>query len=260
MNKLLIFLCALLPLVSNAQQPQDWRLVWAEEFDGTTFDTTKWNIIDRGTPHWKRYMTPELHQELIEVKEGNLVLIGRQESDSSFVTGGLESAGKFSFTYGRVDIRAKLGCAQGAWPALWAVADLPNRRWPDDGEIDIMEHLNHDNFVYQTAHSAWTQTYDQKKNPPQGGTGPIVPGDYNVYSIVRTPAKITWLVNGIETFSYAKLDDPEALAKGQWPFDHPFYLILSQQLGGPGTWVGEINPKELPVRMWVDYIRVYEQK
>lgn len=258
MNKLLIFLCALLPLVSNAQQPQDWRLVWAEEFSGTAIDTTKWNIAPRGTADWNRYMTPALSDELVLLKKGNLVLVGKQLADSTLVTGGLDSEGKFGFTYGRIDIRAKVQSATGAWPALWAVGAVG--KWPDSGEIDIIEHLNHDDFIYQTFHSAWTHTLNQKKTPPQGGTGPINKEKYNLYTLLRTPEKVTWLVNGVETFSYAKLDDPEVLAKGQWPLDHPYYFILSQQLGGPGTWVGEVNPKELPVRMWVDYIRVYEQK
>lgn len=260
MKRLLLLLWALIPLTVEAQPSAGWRLVWAEEFNGTTFDTTKWNLVERGTPDWKRYMTPALHQELVQVKKGNLILIGKQLPDSSFVTGGLDSQGKLNFTYGRIDIRAKLESATGAWPALWAVGDLPNRKWPDDGEIDLMEHLNHDDFVYQTFHSRWTYTLNNKKNPPQGGTGVINKERYNVYSLVRTPNKITWLVNGKETFSYSKLDNAEALASGQWPLDHPYYLILSQQLGGPGTWVGEIDPKQLPVKMWVDYIRYYEQK
>ena len=257
---LLPLLCFAFFSAARAQAPDGWRLVWADEFDGTKFDTAKWNVIDKGEPHWKRYMAPSLQRQLIKVRKGNLELVGKQLRDGTYVTGGLDSRGKFNFTYGRVDIRAKLGCARGAWPALWAVGDVPNRRWPDDGEIDIMEHLNFDDFAYQTVHSAWTQTHKMKQTPPQGGKGAIDRDGYNVYSLVRTADKISWLINGVETFSYSKLDTEQAKEKGQWPFDHAFYLIFSQQLGGKGTWVGEIEDGDLPVVMWVDYVRFYEQK
>lgn len=104
---------------------------------------------------------------LYEVKVGTLILHGvnnagsykydlngdgKLEADTArFVTGGLYTKHKRTIEYGKVEVRAKLGQAQGAWPAIWM---LPDRdiAWPNGGEIDIMEHLNFDPMAYQTVH------------------------------------------------------------------------------------------------------------
>lgn len=240
-----------------------WKLIWQEDFNGKKVNAKNWSVIPRGTAHWNRLMSTEA--DLIQIKKGNLVLTGKVKPEgvkdtAKYITGGLHSIGKFNFKYGRIDICAKLQSAKGAWPALWLLPDVEGRKWPDQGEIDIMEHLNYDDFVYQTAHSAYTVVHGIKDNPPHGGTGKIERDGYNVYSVEWTPTRIVWLINGVATFEYRKLDDKAALDKGQWPFDEPFYIILSQQLGGPGTWVGEIDDADLPVKMWIDYIKVYQNK
>jgi hypothetical protein len=70
-----------------------------------------------------------------------------------------------------------------------------------------------------------------------------------------TEKELIWSVNGKETFRYPKTDcgDPD-----QWPFDKPFYFLLDMQLGG--KWVGNVDVATLPVRMYIDWIRVYRRR
>lgn len=238
-----------------------WKMIWHEEFNTKKLNQKNWDTIPRGTADWNRYMSRI--DSLYVLEKGKLILVGMPTpvgaaDTSKYVTGGLYTRGKFNFKYGKVDICARLESAKGAWPALWMLPDVEGRKWPDQGEIDIMEHLNYDDSIYQTVHSNYTVTHGIKDNPPHSTRAAIDREKYNVYSVEWSPEKIVWLVNDIPTFQYDKLSDQAALDKGQWPFDEAFYLILSQQLGGPGTWVGLIDDDDLPVKMYVDYIRVYQ--
>jgi len=169
------------------------------------------------------------------------------------LTGGVYTWDKFAFQYGRIEIRAKLDPAHGAWPAIWMLSE--KKIYPDqhNGEMDIMERLNHDNFAYQTTHNHWTITLKQE-SPRKFNTNEIDPDGYNVYSVSWYPEKLVYTINGVETNVYPKLPGAGTY---QWPFDQPFYLFLDQQM--EGSWPGKItNPEELPIDMVVDWVRLYQ--
>lgn len=236
-----------------------WKLIWSDEFNSSKIDSRKWSKIERGTPDWKNTMSKD--PSLFAVKNGKLILRGKvnpntKKDPSPFITGGISTQKKFSFRYGKIEIRAKVDSAQGAWPALWMLPEGENGKWPDDGEIDIMEHLNFDDFAYQTIHTHYTYTLG-RKNPPNGTTAKIKRDDYNVYGVEWTPDKLVFFINGKETLTYPRI--PEEKANKQWPFNKPFYILVDMQLGG--GWVestGKVNPKQLPVEMHVDWVRVYK--
>lgn len=236
------------------------RLVWRDEFNGQSLDTNRWSRCEKGTSDWNRHMSTR--SGLVQVKDGSLILWGVANNDKSadprpFLTGGVQSKHKGLMGVGKVEIRCKFEDHQrGAWPALWMCGDQPDgqgRGWPWNGEIDIVERLNGDPFVYHTAHSGWTHVKKHKKDPPQGGKGAINNGKWNVYALEVTKDCLIWSVNGKETFRYPKTDcgDPD-----QWPFGTPHYFLLDMQLGG--KWVGKVNASTLPVKMYIDWIRVYE--
>ena len=231
---------------------------FADEFNGP-LDTNVWSRIGPGKAPWNAYMSPG--PDLVEMRDGCLVLVGKANADRAadprpYLTGGIWNAGadpQTMMTYGLVEIRAKFEDAKGAWPAFWM---LPKGgKWPSGGEIDIVERLNADPFVYQTVHSAWTVHKGRKDDPKQGAKAAIRPGEFNVYGLRRTPTAIIWYVNGEETFRYEKTGcgDPD-----QWPFTTPFHFLLDMQLGG--DWAGEVDVKTLPVRTWIDWIRVYAEE
>ncbi len=239
------------------QNDKEWKLVWHDEFDSTSIDTTKWTKITMGKPDWKRHMTTD--DECYEIKNGKLYLKGIINKDTTgdpreVLTGGLWSKGKFAFQYGKIEIRAKLECAQGAWPAIWMLAEERiYGAYPRNGEIDIMEHLNYDKKVYQTVHSYYTRNLKQDKNPPHFGTAKIKRKKFNTYGLEWYPDKLVFTVNGKKTFVYPKVESAD---KTQWPFDQPFFVIIDQQLGG--RWVGDIRKNDLPVNMIIDWVRVYQ--
>ena len=241
----------------EGRETKKWKLIWEDQFNGTSIDTTKWSKIPAGEADWNRHMS--MDTACFAMEDGKLILKGINNPDSSrdsrpFLTGGIWSKGKFAFQYGRIEIRAKLGYAQGAWPAIWMLAELDKYgKYPKNGEIDIMEHLNHDSIIYQTTHSYYTLDLGRKNSPPHSGTANIVAGKYHVYGISWYPDRIVFQLDGKDTFSYPRMTE---LDQAQWPYDQPFFLLIDQQLGG--NWVGKVDSKQLPVEMLIDWVKVYQ--
>ena len=259
----LICLVAILSGSACASQksvdPSKWELAWQDEFSEPKLDAAKWTRCKRGTPDWKNTMSDD--PRLLKIEDGVLHLRGivndKTDRDRApYLTAGVTSRGKFAYQYGKVQIRARFQSAQGAWPALWMLG--AEKGWPANGEIDLMEHLNFDRKVYQTVHSEYTIKIDKTNTPPKSGTAPIERDDWNTYGCEWDANRIVFTVNGKPTHTYPRV--PEKGEK-QWPFDQPFYFILSMQIGG--GWVngpGPTNPDHYPADMQIDYVRVYRQK
>lgn len=247
----------LFPVLALKAQNKEWKLVWEANFSGSNqLDTAVWSKIPRGTSPWNKYMTD--YEGCYSISDKNLELWGIVNNccpadTAPYITGGVYTKGKKGFKEGKISVRAKLQAAKGAWPAIWMLAD-DGTKWPDGGEIDIMERLNGDDFAYQTTHSYYTHVLNIKNDPPQGGTGPINPNDYNVYSVIISKDSLTYLINDKMTYVYPRIKTDK---EGQYPFsNHPYYLLIDMQLGG--DWGGPIDPEDLPVVMKVDWVKHYE--
>lgn len=240
----------------SPQQSDEWTLAWEDNFDGDSINFSNWSKIPRGTADWNNYMSEE--DTLFDVRDGNLVLRGMntfaEANDTApFITGGLYTLGKVGFENGRLEIRAKLNAARGAWPAFWL---LPTEgKWPNGGEIDIMERLNGDSIVYQTVHSIYTLDHGIKDNPKSGVTGKINPSDYNVYAVELYPDSLRFFINDSLTNTYPRI---ETEIPGQFPYDREWYLLIDMQLGG--SWVGAVDPADLPVEMDIDWVKFYKKE
>jgi len=240
-------------------EKSEWELVWEDEFSGKELDDSNWTRCERGRSDWQNTMSDD--PDLLRIEDGVLLLRGivnenRDKDPSPYLTAGVTSKGKFAFQYGKVQIRARFKSAQGSWPALWMLG--AEGGWPSNGEVDLMEHLNFEDKVYQTVHSEYTVRIDKTNTPKKGGTAKIERDDWNTYGCEWDENKITFTVNGKPTHTY-----PRMPAKGekQWPFNQPFYFILSMQVGG--KWVngsGPTNPAHYPAGMEVDWVRVYSRK
>ncbi|MFO7936787.1 MAG: glycoside hydrolase family 16 protein [Kiritimatiellia bacterium] len=236
-----------------------WKLVWQDEFSGEKLDNSKWKLCNRGKSAWNNTVSDD--PRLIKVKNGILQLFGiendnKEKDPAPYLTGAITSKGQYSFKYGKARIRARFKCAQGAWPALWMLGN--EKGWPANGEIDLMEHLNFDDKIYQTVHSVYTHRIDKTNTPRHGDTTPIPDKNgWNTYGCEWDADKIMFTVNGQPTLTY-----PRVAEKGekQWPFNQPFYFILSMQIGG--GWVNKTGPTEpdhYPAWLEVDWIRVYKK-
>ena len=252
-----LFLTALMGVAMAGDGPgmPGWKLQWSDEFDGgaSGIDPRKWALCERGTSDWNDTMSAD--PRCLAVKGGRLQLRGfandgKDKVTLPFLTGGVTTQKTFQFSHGRIEIRARFKSAKGAWPALWLLGI--DGAWPKNGEIDRMEHLNFDDNVYQTVHSDFTVNIDKANTPPNGGTAPVKKDDFNTYGAEWGLDKVVFSVNGNPSFTYPRVPEKGA---AQWPFDQPFYIIMSMQIGG--KWVGRPDPKDYPAGMEVDWVRVY---
>ena len=250
----------------------EWELVWEDDFNLDSLDTNTWSRIGLfESSKWKvpveewrevkncfRYISAT-DSRVVTFDESNIHLNGIINPDSltvdprPYLTGGIYSWEKFAFQYGRIEIKAKLDHAYGMWPAIWMLSEkdiYPNQH---NGEMDIMETLNHDDFAYQTTHNHATITLKQTE-PKKFATAKINPNEYNVYSVSWYPNKLVYAINGVKSYEYPKIAEGGTY---QWPFDQPFYLLIDQQM--EHEWPGMItNPEELPISMTVDWVRLYQ--
>ena len=252
----ILFSIALQPTISSAQQNlQRSTPKWEEHFNQeTSFDTTRWSKIPRGTSDWDKYMSG--FDSCYAMRNGKLILRGiinnsLPNDTAKYLTGGIYTKDKVGFGFGRLEIFAKLNGARGAWPAFWLLSQ--DMGWPHGGEIDIMERLNSDAIAYQTVHSHYT--FNLKiKEPKQGATGSIDPKNFNNYAVELHRDSLVFFINNKRTFSYPRIKTDK---QGQYPFDqYKYYLLLDMQLGG--SWVGKVYPEDLPVEMEIDWVKFYE--
>lgn len=270
-NFITLALCCLCMALTSCRSAS--TRVWVEDFNGSSLDTAVWSRIPRGNPEWCRNMSSD--DRLYALEDGCLVLRaivnpGLEGDDAPLLTGGIWTRGKKQFGLGRVEVRAKFEGAGGSWPAIWMMPDdeetedLSDPFWAEYGwyshygEIDICEKLNFDDFAYQTLHTSYT--LKQGYNDPyqeHGSTGGIDPEDFNVYAVEHYRDSIKMYINGVNTLTYKRIDfvpyGGEVTGREQWTFDRLFDLRLDMQVGG--SWPGEPVLEDLPVKMWVDWVR-----
>ncbi|MGF7230203.1 family 16 glycosylhydrolase [Arachidicoccus sp.] len=227
-----------------------WDLLFQDEFSvGSNFDSTNWSFCPRANPDWAKYLTSTSHyanlaNNNLQLTMDNAVIAG---DTIAYHSGGIQTYGKFTFTYGKVQVRAKFTQGQGSWPAIWMMPETATYGgWPNSGEIDIMEHLNNDSIFYQTLHG-------QSLSSGHAFTKGFNVNQYNTYGIEWFPNALTFYVNDVVVGTYSRSSTG---GTAQWPFNIPFYVILNQS--GGGSWGGPINNTNLPFNMMVDYIRVYK--
>lgn len=242
----------------SVSKPYNQQAFWREDFNQKdTFDAKNWSKIPRGGADWNRRMSDD--EKCYALRDGKIILRGIKNDEfskdtSGYLTGGIYTKDKVNFGFGRLEIKAKLKGAKGAWPAFWMLAE--NSEWPTGGEIDIMERLNFDSIAYQTIHTYYTLTLKKKDHPKSGSTAKINPNRFNTYAIEKYPDSLVFFVNNKKTFSYPKIATPE---QGQFPFDGVnHYLLIDMQLGG--NWVGKIKDADLPVEMEIDWVKFHKFK
>lgn len=250
--------------------PTGFRLVWSDEFDVAGLpDASKWTYdVERNFAGWHnnelQYYAAS-RPENSRVENGNLVITARREDLStlgltdwggqSYSSARLITRDKAQWTYGFMEIRAKLPCGRGSWPAIWTLSSPPQGAWPDDGEIDIMEHVGFDEgVVHGTVH---TGGYNHVRGNHRSNrvTIPTVCTAFHKYQLTWNANRITVGVDDRNYFQYTN----DHSGNAEWPFDSPQYLILNIAVGG--DWGGQMGVDDAiwPVQMEVDYVRVYQQ-
>ncbi len=257
------------PVQAGDDNPEAYRLVWSDEFDIDGLpDPTRWTYdVERNRDGWynnelQYYSANRL--ENARVEGGRLVIEARRErpdratspdsGGQAYTSARLVSRGLAQWTYGFFEVRAKVPCGRGTWPAAWLlpVADL---NWPAGGEIDILEHVGHNpGVVHGTVH---TTSYNHTRGTERGGSTRVADacGAFHRYQVLWTPEAITFGVDGVGYYSF--LNDGRG-DPATWPFDQPFYAILNLAVGGNWGGAEGVDRRAFPQVFEVDYIRIFQ--
>lgn len=254
-----VVLTAFKAVEPGGEEPEPGHVILNDDFEQESRipDPAIWTVCAKGGSNWNKHMSGSYDQTYVD--DGKLVLVA-ELVNGEYRAGGVETMNKLEFTYGKVEVCARFTkTVQGGWPAIWLMSTV--NRAPEGapsrtaGEIDIMEQLNHDLFVYQTVHNHYKN--DLGITDPAPVAEPAYGENaFNVYGVIWTPEAVTFTANGRETLSYPNLHLPDEETKVQFPYHDPFYLILNYALGGPGTWPGEISDPELPAKMEIDWVKI----
>jgi beta-glucanase (GH16 family) len=229
-------------------------VIWSDEFntEGAP-DPSKWGYdIGTGTDGWGNneleYYTSRPDNAVIS--NGVLKITARKEeyNGSAYTSAKLVTRDKFAFTYGRVEVRAKLPAGIGTWPAIWMLgSNAGTVGWPACGELDIMEHKGSElNKIYGTLHYP-----GRSGDNADGSTGMIenATSEFHTYMVDWSAAAIKIYVDSELLHTVI---NSQAL-----PFNHDFFIILNLAMGG--NFAGPVDPSFSSAMFEIDYIRVYNK-
>ena len=273
---------------SDSYTPDGWKMIFNDEFDGTSLDTSKWSydegfLLDENdinTAGWGNQELEYYTRDNVSVKEGALNINMKkqlkeftQKNDSSkkataqYSSGKITTKDKFSVKYGRVDFRAKMPIGTGVWPAMWM---LPNDSrygsWPLSGEIDVFEGRGRTpNMVFGTLHygAQWPDNINMSDafNITRDGYKKTGIDDWHVYSVQWDAQNIKIYCDGKCYFkcTYAEWFSGSDRGNAYAPFDQRFYLILNLAAGGTFDSGYVPDSSFTSGTMLVDYVRVYQR-
>jgi len=269
----------LLPiLLTSATLGSDWKLVWSDEFnqDGPP-NPAKWMPETGFVRNQELQFYTQNRPENARVQNGNLVIEAHHEQfpnpayradapdrrwqqrrqSAEYTSASLTTRGLAAWTYGKIEVRAKLPSGRGTWPAIWTLGtNISEVGWPACGEIDIMEHVGHEpEAVHANVH---TRGYNHARGNGRGQRFPLPSAEkeFHVYSVEWTPSKLTFSVDNHPFFTC----DNDGTGIDSWPFNAPQYLILNLAIGGSWGGAQGVDPQAFPQKFLIDYVRVYQQQ
>ena len=245
-------------------KPAGWTLTWADEFSVNGLpDKSKWDYDTSHNKHgWYNHELQYYSRDRLEnakVENGHLIITARKEKMRSardyggqaYTSSRMLTRGKTNWTYGFLEVRAKLPCGLGTWPAIWMLGS--KGAWPEDGEIDIMEHVGKKRgevlgSIHTTANN-WA-----------AGTPKTTATTVNDACDAFHNYQLTWTTDqiliGVDDVNYFQFNNPKDKDRRRWPFDDPQYLLLNIAIGGDLG--GKVDDSIFPVKMEVDYVRMFQ--
>ena len=237
--------------------------IWADEFDGTAVDTSKWSFqigdgCAEGLCGWGNNEEQSYQADNASVSGGTLKIEAREERirGKKYTSARIRTLNQGDWTFGRFEARIRMTVGQGIWPAFWMLpTDEVYGGWPQSGEIDIMENIGSEpSTVHGTIH--YGDPYPN--NQSSGASYSLADNErftdaFHEFAIEREAGVIRWLVDDVLYSSKTTADtDPFT-----WPFDERFHFILNVAVGG--NWPGSPDQTTVfPQILEVDHVRVYD--
>ncbi len=244
----------------------EWKLVWSDEFEGTGLpDSNKWsyNIGNWGWGNNEPQYYTNARVENARQENGNLIIEARKnDMGEEWTSARITTAGKVSFTYGKIEFRAKVPEGRGTWAAGWLLGDAyqDELSWPYCGEIDVLECVGYEiddktgsGLNHATCH---TRSYYFKQGNQIGAEIAVdsMNTKFHVYAIEWDKDGIHAFLDGEKYYTYDKTAN-----ELEWPFNQPQNIILNLAVGGGWGGLKGIDQSYERHQYIIDYVRVYER-
>jgi len=235
--------------------------IWVDEFETPGLPNDKFWSYDVGGSGWgnnelQYYTKADIDNAHIENGILTIEAIKEKTGSMNYSSARIVTKGKQDFLYGKVEVRAKIPAGRGNWPAIWMLAsqsEYGSAYWPDNGEIDILEHVGYDPGVMHF--SVHTKSFYHSIGTQKTATTRIDDFDkeFHVYTMEWTPQSIKSYIDGKLYFTF------ENSGRGweEWPFDKKQHVLLNLAIGG--DWGGQkgVDDTIFPNKFLIDYVRVY---
>ena len=247
------FLILCLVLVSTACAQE--KIIFEEDFNADTLNMEVWNYEEGdGCPDlcgWGNNEKQIYNRDYVALEDGKLVITAEKKGDT-YYSGKINSKDNVEFTYGVIEVKAKLATGKGLWPAIWMLgADISEVGWPASGEIDIVEYIGREpGIVFTSLHTP--ASHGNTINTKKTKIADIEEG-YHTYKAVWTPDYIEFFVDGNQLYRFT----PENYNEEEYPFKKDFYFLINMAVGG-NLGGAEIDESALPDKFYVDHIKVTE--
>jgi uncharacterized protein (TIGR02145 family) len=257
--------------------PEGYELIWSQEFNGGSVPDSNWWNYEYG---FVRNQELQWYQpENVTISDGVLSFEGRRETvqnpdydpssdnwrlnraSADYTSASINTKDKFTFKYGVMEVRARIDTSKGSWPAIWTLG--ADRKWPDKGEVDVMEFYRRNNVPGILANAAWYGE-DQGQVYWDGFFKPLsefiwkmpdFPERFHVW-------RMEWNENTINLYLNDELLNTINVAEAEYsdgfnPLRQPHYILLNLALGSNG---GDPSETDFPLSYEVDYVRVFQKK
>lgn len=226
-------------------------LVWEDDFntDGAP-DATNWTY-DLGAGGWGNgeVQTYTNSAENAKVLDGSLIITAKADGSGGYTSARLKSQGLRKFTYGRIEVRAKLPASAGTWPAIWMLgSNNPTVSWPYCGEIDIMEQTGANKETTLGTLHWYNNTASANASYGESTAVANASSDFHLYTVEWSDTSIKIYLDDVNFFQMAN--------DSTLPFNADFFMILNIAMGG--TLGGDIDPSFTEDTMEIDYVKVFQ--
>jgi len=241
---------------------KDRLLVWHDEFDDATLDTTKWRYATHNSGGSEQQAYTVGRTENVRLENSKLILEARKDSyvdGWTWSSGRIDTSGLAGFKYGRLEAKLRYDVVSGAFPAFWTIGTCAyyptgtdvhgvhkskGTQWAQNGEIDMFEGRGGKNEIGQ---GGWYNQDDGKGNlSMEFSNRAIDASQYHVYAVEWTETSIVAYIDDIET-GRKDISDIKS-------WQRPQYIILNMAVGSTG---GYPTDDCTSMKMEVDWVRVY---
>lgn len=245
----------------NSCPLEGYKLIWYDEFPGTSLNTTKWTYqtaeagwVNHELQTYVNAGSPK-GQKVAEVSDGTLKIRTFKEGDKVY-SGRIYGRKTTGFKYGYIEARIKLPKGKGTWPAWWMMP-VSGGSWPACGEIDIMEEVGVDANIVSSSIHCTAYNHPNKTQKTHSSTCIGAEDGFHVYALEWTEDYIRTFVDGKEQLYF---ENDKQGNNDTWPFNKSFYPILNVAWGGDWGGYAGVDEAALPLTMEVDYVRVWQKR